>query len=62
MAVRSTAALLIAGLCAAVVATLTNVSAAERGTPAEAKAMLQKAVAHYTSVGRGTRRTNARPR
>lgn len=26
--------------------------AADRGTPAEAKAMLQKAVAHYQSVGR----------
>jgi cytochrome c len=26
--------------------------AAERGTPAEAKAMLQKAVAHYRAVGR----------
>jgi len=28
------------------------VFAAERGTPAEAKAMLQKAVAHYKEVGR----------
>ncbi len=28
------------------------VFAAERGTPAEAKAMLQKAIAHYKSVGR----------
>ena len=28
------------------------VSAADRATPAEAKAMLQKAVAHYQSVGR----------
>src|ERR1700694_4027002 len=27
-------------------------AASDRGTPAEAKAMLQKAVAHYTSVGR----------
>jgi len=27
-------------------------SAGERGTPAEAKAMLQKAVAHYKAVGR----------
>jgi len=26
--------------------------AADRGTPAEAKAMLQKAVAHYKAVGR----------
>ena len=29
-----------------------GLSAVERGTPAEAKAMLQKAVAHYTAVGR----------
>jgi cytochrome c len=38
-------ALTIAGLCVAA-------TAAERGTPAEAKAMLQKAVAHYKAVGR----------
>jgi hypothetical protein len=29
-----------------------GVQAAERGTPAEAKAMLEKAVAHYKAVGR----------
>jgi hypothetical protein len=29
--------------------------AADRGTPAEAKAMLQKAVAHYKAVGRNRR-------
>lgn len=33
-------------------ANVTMVLAADRGTPAEAKAMLQKAVAHYQEVGR----------
>jgi len=32
--------------------TIATLYAADRGTPAEAKAMLQKAVAHYKSVGR----------
>ena len=36
----------------AVLFACTLVLAADRGTPAEAKAMLQKAVAHYKDVGR----------
>lgn len=43
-------------VCSAVVLMVIGVSmlalAAERGTPAEAKAMLEKAVAHYKQVGR----------
>jgi cytochrome c len=40
-------------VCAGAVATvIVSLSAAVRGTPAEAKAMLQKAVSHYKSVGR----------
>ena len=31
---------------------ITSLSAADRGTPSEAQAMLQKAVAHYKAVGR----------
>lgn len=34
------------------VALPSSARAGERGTPAEAKALLQKAVAHYKSVGR----------
>jgi cytochrome c len=36
----------------AIAALSVGVAAAERATPAEAKAMLQKAVAHYKAVGR----------
>lgn len=36
----------------AILAAGVGLAAAERGTPAEAKAMLQKAVAHYAAVGR----------
>jgi cytochrome c len=45
---------LIASLLLLILATLnaTTLFAADRGTPAEAKAMLQKAVAHYKQVGR----------
>ncbi len=39
-------------LLAAAIAVSVGLAASERGTPAEAKAMLQKAVAHYKSVGR----------
>jgi hypothetical protein len=42
-----TITLTMAGLAIAV-----SVHAGERGTPAEAKAMLEKAVAHYKAVGR----------
>jgi hypothetical protein len=37
---------------AMILAVLVGLAAAERGTPAEARAMLQKAVAHYGAVGR----------
>jgi len=40
------------GLLLAVAALSVGVAAGERATPAEAQAMLQKAVAHYKSVGR----------
>jgi hypothetical protein len=45
---------LIASVLLLILATLnaTTLFAADRGTPAEAKAMLQKAVAHYQQVGR----------
>lgn len=36
----------------AILAVSVGLAAAERGTPAEARAMLQKAVAHYAAVGR----------
>ena len=39
-------------LSAAVISAAPELVAAERGTAAEAKAMLAKAVAHYTKVGR----------
>ena len=37
---------------AVILAPSVGLAGAERGTPAEAKAMLQKAVAHYKAVGR----------
>jgi len=39
-------------LAAVAIAATVGLSAADRGTPAEAKALLQRAVAHYKSVGR----------
>jgi cytochrome c len=42
---------LLAGVGIAVLAAVAGL-AADRGTPAEAQAMLEKAVAHYKSVGR----------
>jgi cytochrome c len=42
----------ISMLLAAVLFTAALLCAADRGSPAEAKAMLDKAIAHYKSVGR----------
>ena len=42
----------VAGLAGVMLAAAVLASGAERGSPAEAQAMLAKAVAHYKSVGR----------